>query len=234
VNAKIAQGSAWQWVIQAAGWPSNSYVESCSGQTYTTPLIVKGDLATKTVSIEVPTSLIGSNITGYSYVIIAGFQDGYATNGWDPVYPNATDYQGGGAKTPYAPNIFSYIAPNLVNSSSPLTQQAVLSNYTNTSYATLYAVKLPLLRASTQSTTMPQAKPSLSIIGYDNSTGSLNAFYLMGNKVYWSTSSNGEIWSQPKPIINATGTVVSLSYDPAANALLVAYSNGLTMVKYRR
>jgi len=231
VNAKIAQGSAWQWVIQAAGWPSNSYVESCSGQTYTTPLIVKGDLATKTVSIEVPTSLIGSNITGYSYVIIAGFQDGYATNGWDPVYPNATDYQGGGAKTPYAPNIFSYIAPNLVNPNSPLTQQAVLSNYTNTSYATLYAVKLPLLKASTQSTTMPQAKPSLSIIGYDNSTGSLNAFYLMGNKVYWSTSSNGEIWSQPKPIINATGTVVSLSYDPAANALLVAYSNGLTMVK---
>ncbi len=60
-----------------------------------------------------PTSLIGSNITGYSYVIVAGFQDGYATNGWDPpVYPpNATDYQGGGAKTPYAPNIFSYIAP---------------------------------------------------------------------------------------------------------------------------
>ncbi len=37
VNAKIAPGSAWQWVIQAAGWPSNSYVESCSGQTYTTP-----------------------------------------------------------------------------------------------------------------------------------------------------------------------------------------------------
>jgi len=210
-NAEVAPAFAWQWVIQADGFPGNAYVENYQGTVYTSSMIITSNLTTKTVSIQVPLSLIGSNIPSYGYVIIAGFQDGYATNGWDPVNIGpASDYQGGGAANSNAPNIFSYIAPNAVNSSNPLTQQKVLSNYTTTHLAVLPGIYLPLITPT--KTVSTSLKPELVTSGMDTVNSMYMSFYDINNTVYWSSSSNGEVWSSPSILMHFSPHIVAMSF----------------------
>ncbi|MGA8536599.1 MAG: glucodextranase DOMON-like domain-containing protein [Thermoplasmata archaeon] len=212
VNINLSKDSAWAYVIQAAGWSANSYVESAAGVSTATAVRVttnepsNGTLTSdRTVSIQVPTALIGSAIPTYNYTIVAGFQDGYATNGWDVVNPTASSYQGGGAKALDAPYVFSYIAPAVVGSNPALTQEDLLSNYTNTSYPTLVAVALPLLTVTTTTTV---ALGGSAVVG--TASGD-QAFYSFGSEVYTSTSTTGSVWAAPTPWFNLSWVPTGLA-----------------------
>ncbi len=216
VNINLSANSAWAWAIQAAGWPANTYLESASGVSNPTAVLVSTNLANastapdRTVSIEVPTSVIGSAITTYTYTIVAGFQDGYATNGWDQVTANASEYAGGGSLALDSPNVFSYIAPAAVGSNATLTQENLLANYTNTSYPTLVAVALPLLNVTV---TAPVSLAGSAVV---NSTPSgpgtgFTAFYTVGPTVFSTTSTNGELWTSPT-------SFATLAWDPVGLA----------------
>jgi alpha-amylase/alpha-mannosidase (GH57 family) len=229
-NANVTSTFAWQWAIQADGFPANAYIQSYTGQTYDTSLLITSNLTTKTVSVEAPLSLIGTDITHYGYVIVAGIQDGYGTNGWDPVLATASDYQGGGSGGPNAPNIYSYIAPNVVNSSSPITQQSALSSYTSTSLAALPGIYLPItVPVKTISTT---EVPTYSATGYDSLNSEYMSFYDVNNSIWWSSSTDGKIWSSPAILLKSSAAINSLSYyslDGVAY-LLVGTATTLTIV----
>ncbi len=92
-------------------------------------------------------------------------------------------------------------------------------------------MRLPLLKASsTTASTAQPVKPSISTVVAGPPNGFI-AFYAAGSEVYESTSSNGESWTQPAPpVISEASPVVSLSYSPQGDLLLVAYSHGLTLV----
>ena len=229
-NANVTSAFAWQWAIQADGFPANAYIQSYTGQTYDTSLLITSNLTTKTVSVEAPLSLIGTGITHYGYVIVAGFQDGYGTNGWDPVLTTAGDYQGGGSGGPNAPNIYSYIAPNVVNSSSTLTQQSVLSSYTSTKLAALPGIYLPIT-VPVKTTSQVEA-PAYSATGYDALSSEYMSFYDTNNSVWWSTSRNGEIWSSPALLLKSSAAINGLSFYSlnGVTYLLIGTANKLTIV----
>lgn len=229
-NANVSSAFAWQWAIQADGFPANAYIQSYTGQTYSSSLLITSNLTSKTVSVEAPLSLIGNNIAHYGYVIVAGFQDGYGTNGWDPVLTKATDYQGGGSGGPNSPNIYSYIAPSTVNSSSTLTQESVLSTYTSAGVAVLPGIYLPITTPVTTKTGVTQ--PSYSAVGYDALSSQYMAFYDINNTVYWSSSSGGQIWSSPKLLLSSPANIRGLSFYSlsAAAYLLVATATTYSVV----
>ena len=230
VNINVSASSAWAWVIQASGYSSNNYVESASGVSIPTAVLVSTNLPTaaiapeRTVSIEVPTSLIGNAISSYNYTIVAGFQDGYATNGWDTVNIGAAGaYQGGGATSSAAPTVFSYIAPAVVGGNPSLTQEALLSTYTSTTYATLDAISLPLLSTST---TQVATLGASAIVGTSSDP---DAYYAFGSQIYNSTSTDGTDWTTPTPLVNLSFVPNGLAATGGSESGLVAW-NGSSYV----
>jgi len=235
----IATQSAWQWAIQASGYPANNFVESAATHIENpAPVLVSSNLgegsgangvikADRTVSIEVPTSIIGSDIGSYSYVIIAGSQDGYGVNGWRIVDNLSSEYQGGGApsavfKAGFSTNVYSYIAPAVVNEGT-LTQQQLLANMTTTHYATLVGITLPLL--VTKKVTVATLGPSAIV----NNTADPMAVYSFGSEVYTSTSLDGMTWTTPAPLVNLSFVPTGLATTGGANPAFVAW-NGTSTV----
>lgn len=230
----ISKPSAWQWAIQASGYPADNYIENSATLIENpAPVLVSTNLGEpgtnatvlphKTVSIQVPTSIIGSAITTYSYVIIAGSQDGYGTNGWRIVDPTASEYQGGGSTAADSSNVYSYISPELVGESSTLSQQNLLSNYSASHYATLVGITLPLLKIKT--TTTAALGPSAIV----NASADPDAYYAVGSQVYSSTSTNGIIWSTPAPLVNLSFVPVGMAAAGGSNPGLLAW-NGSSYV----
>ncbi len=209
-NANVSSNYAWQWVIQACGYAANSYVQNYQGQQFPSSVLISANISTKTVSIQVPLSLIGKDILNYGYVIVAGFQDGYGTNGWKSVYPVADTYHGSGWSNANSPNIYSYIAPNMVDPSSTVTQQSALSTFTTTHVASLPGIYLPRTQAPVQPT--GQVKPTNSVVGYNQLTSRYMSFYNLNRSVYWTTSTNGQIWGTPVKLFDATGDINDLSF----------------------
>jgi alpha-amylase/alpha-mannosidase (GH57 family) len=227
----IATQSAWQWAIQASGYAANNYLENgVTGLQYPAPVLVTTNLGEgtganglikpdKTVSIEVPTSIIGTNIGAYSYVIIAGSQDGYGVNGWRIVYPTAQEYQGGGAPTAvykagFSGNVYSYLSPAMVGSNATLTQQDLLANQTSTHSATLVGIQLKLLHIT---------KPISTVLGASaivNLSGDPEGFFAIGSQVYSTSSTNGITWTTAAPLVN-------LSFIPAGMAAVGGSSPAL-------
>ena len=154
--------------------------------------------------------MIGTSILNYGYVIVAGFQDGYGTNGWKAVYPVADTYHGSGWSNPNSPNIYSYIAPNMVNSSSTVTQQSALSTFTTTKLAQLPGIYLPLTQAPVKPTGV--IRPTNSAVGYNQLTSRYMSFYNINNTVFWTTSSDGKIWGTPAKLFSSTTNITGLSF----------------------
>ncbi len=233
VQVNLSSDSAWAWAIQAAGWASNSYVESSTGVSYSSGVIVGTNYhgtnisqPDRTVSIDVQTSIIGSAITSYTYTIVAGFQDGYATNGWDTVNVGAaSDYQGGGATNDEAPYVFSYIAPAVVGEGASLTQQALLSTYTASHFATLDAISLPLLSVNRSQVVTLGAS---SIV---NVSGDPYGFYAFGSEIFESTSTDGVTWTTPSVIANLAFVPQGLAAGGSGTPVLFAW-NGSNAVLF--
>jgi hypothetical protein len=235
----IASQSGWQWAIQASGYPANNYIESAATHIENpAPVLVSTNLGEgsgtngtilphKTVSIEVPTSIIGSDIGSYSYVIIAGSQDGYGVNGWRIVDNISSEYQGGGApsavfKAGYSTNVYSYIAPAVVNEGT-LTQQQLLANMTTTHYATLVGITLPLL--APKKVVTATLGPSAIV----NNTADPMAVYAFGSEIYTSTSTDGKTWTTPAPLVNLSFTPTGLAAVGGAYPAYLAW-NGTSTV----
>jgi len=212
-GVKIASNSAWQWAIQASGYPANNYIENAATHVENpAPVLVSTNLGEgsgtngtilphKTVSVEVPTSIIGSSISTYTYVFISGSQDGYGVNGWRIVDNLSSEYQGGGAPSAvfsagYSTNVYSYIAPAIVNEGATLTQQDLLANQTATHSATLVAISLPLL--TTKKVVVATLGPSAVV----NNSADPEAVYSFGSEVFTSTSTDGMTWSTPAEVAN--------------------------------
>ncbi len=227
----LASVSAWAWAIQASGYSSNNYVESSTGVAYPTDIVVGTNYVgtnisqpDRTVSIDVPTALIGTGITSYTYTIVAGFQDGYATNGWDTVNVGpATAYQGGGANNTMAPYVFSYIAPAVVGSNPALTQQDLLNNYTTSHFATLVGISLPLLTVSTSSVA------SLGASTIVNTSTDPEGFYAFGTELYETSSPDGVTWSTPQTIATLPWVPQGLAASGGSAPGLLAW-NGTSVV----
>lgn len=229
-NANVTSAFAWQWVIQACGYAANSYVQNYQGQQNPSSLLISANVSTRTMSVQVPLSLIGSDILHYGYVIVAGFQDGYGTNGWKSVYATADTYHGSGWSNPNSPNIYSYIAPNVVNASSSITQQSALSSFTTSHVAALPGIYLPPSQAQVQPTAL--AKVTNSAIGYNQLTSKYNAFYNLNNTIYWTTSSNGQVWGTPSKLLSSPSNISDMSFISRGGFtyLLVTSSNTLWLV----
>ena len=238
-GVNIATQSAWQWAIQASGYPANNYIESAATHVENpAPVLVSTNLGEgsgtngailphKTVSIEVPTSIIGTAIGTYSYVIIAGSQDGYGVNGWRIVDNISSEYQGGGAPSAvftagYSTNVYSYIAPAVVNEGT-LTQQQLLANMTTKHYATLVGITLPLL--VTKKTVTAVLGPSAIV----NNSADPMALYALGSEVYSSTSTDGMTWTTPSPVVNLSFVPTGLAAAGGAYPAFVAW-NGTSTV----
>lgn len=205
-DANVSSAFAWQWVVQASGFPENSYVENYTGTVTDTGLYITSNLTLKEINVLVPLSLIGHNLGKYGYVIVAGFQDGYATNGWDPVYASPTDYQGGGSLGPYSPNIFSYIAPYDVNGNTSETQEVLLSTYNSTHYAVLPGIYLPAMSVSRESSLIPSPEfPAVVRSGNE-----FRAFYYYNDSIFASNSTGGKVWSAPEKISSWKSNITGL------------------------
>ena len=229
-NANVTSSFAWQWVIQACGFAANSYVENYQGQQYPSSVLISSNLSTRTVSIQVPLSMIGTSVLNYGYVIVAGFQDGYGTNGWKAVYPVADTYHGAGWSNPNSPNIYSYIAPNMVNSSSTVTQQSALSTFTTTQLAQLPGIYLPHTQAPVKSTGV--IRPTNSAVGYNQLTSRYMSFYNINKTVFWTTSSDGKIWGAPAKLFSSTTNITGMSFfsQSGLSYLLATSKNTLWFV----
>jgi alpha-amylase/alpha-mannosidase (GH57 family) len=230
----LSAQSAWEWGIQAAGYAADDYIENSATHIENpAPVLVSTNLGEapsnttwlphKTVSIEVPTSLIGSAISTYSYVIVAGSQDGYGTNGWRIVFPTAQQYQGGGSLAADSSNVYSYISPAMVGSNPVLTQQNLLSNYSATHYATLVGIYLPLLKTTTA------AAATLGPSAIVNASGDPDAYYAVGSQVYSSSSTGGAIWTAPTPLVNLSFVPVGMAATGEGHLGLLAW-NGSSYV----
>ncbi len=206
-NADVSSAFDWQWVVQASGFPGNSYIQNYTGAVTNGGFYITSNLTLKEINIFVPLSLIGHNVGKYGYVIVAGFQDGYATNGWGPVYASPTGYQGGGSLGPYSPNIFSYIAPYDVNGKTNETQEELLSTYNTTHYAVLPGIYLPTLSLSKESSFIPS--PKFPVIVRDRNE--LNAFYYYNDAIFASNSTNDRVWSTPEKISTWTSNITGLN-----------------------
>ena len=217
-NAKVTQSFAWQWVIQADGFPQNAYVQNYSGFVDNSGYFITSNLSLKEVNIFVPLATIGNNITKYGYVIVAGIQDGYGINGWDPVYSSPTEYQGGGSQGPNAPNIFSYIAPYDVNTSINETQQSILSSYTTESMASLPGIYLPRLSSVTASE-QEQSEKFPSVV---KERGYYEAYYYYSGRILQSKSVMGYSWTEPTTLLYWGNNITGLTaVDFRGGVLLV-------------
>ncbi|MCL4420278.1 MAG: hypothetical protein M1477_01125 [Candidatus Thermoplasmatota archaeon] len=216
-NADVSSSFDWQWVIQAAGFPENSYIENFTGAISDAGYYITSNLSSKIVNIFVPLSTIGNNVTKYGYVIVDGFQDGYGINGWDPVYASPTEYQGGGSLGPFSPNIFSYIAPYDVNGNVSETQQILLSAYNSTHFAVLPGIYLPKISELKQSTLV--SSPKFPVIVRNGNE--LNAFYYYNGSIFEANSTNGMTWS-------ASGRVYT--WGPNITGLSTVVLNGRDII----
>lgn len=210
-NANVSSDFAWQWVIQACGYAANSYVQNYQGQQYPSSVLISANIPANTMSVEVPLSLIGSDVLNYGYVIVAGFQDGYGTNGWKSVLPVADTYHGSGWSNSNSPNIYSYIAPNMVNSSSTVTQQSALSTFTANSLASLPGIYLPRIQAPVGPSV--QLKPTYSALGYNQLTSRYMSFYDINGTIFWTTSSDGKIWATPSALLSTTENITDMAFS---------------------
>jgi len=206
-NADVTSAFDWQWAIQAAGFPENSYIENYTGQVYNSGFYITSNLTLKEVNVFVPLNIIGNNIEKYGYVVVDDFQDGYGINGWDPVYATPTEYQGGGSRGPYSPNIFSYIAPYDVNGNVNETQQAILSDYNSTHVAVLPGVYLPKISAYKRADLA--LSPKFPVVLKDGRE--LNAYYYYDGFIFASSSANGREWSAPTKIVEWGSNITGLS-----------------------
>jgi len=238
-NIAFQPGSGWAWMIQASGYASWNYVESSATMVENpAPVLVStnlgeplGDttpLPNKNVSIQVPLSLIGSQVGTYSYVIVAGSQNGEGTyvNGWRVVEETASAYQGGGALTSPAPNVYSYISPAMVGGPAAENQTNLLSNYTKVKgeyNATLYAINLPLLKSFT---TPP---PTLGVSAIVNASGDPDGYYAVGSQVYSSSSTSGNVWTTPTKLVNLSFVPNGMAATGGSNLGLLAW-NGSSYV----
>ena len=245
-NVNISSADNWQYAIQATGYSSGTFnaIVTSSGQQYPADVVISSNtgygsstnavpVANATVSIRVPTAVIGTAITTDTFVIVAGSQDGDSVGGtgddWRPfVNGPAAAYNGGTTTTLSAaefanyPNVYSYIAPAVVGQGSG-TQQSLLSTYSATSMATLEGITLP-------STVKVVYVPTLGASTIVNASGDPEAFYAFGTQVYSSTSTDGINWTTPTPLVNLSFIPSGLAAVGGTNPGLLAWSNTTSLV----
>ncbi len=215
----IASADAWQYAIQATGYSSGTFnaIQTSTGVQYPADVIISSNtgegsatnatvVPNATVSIRVPTAIVGTAMATDTFVIVAGGQDGDSVGGtgddWRPFVNGAAAAYNGGTTTTLStaefdnyPNVYSYIAPAVVGEGSG-TQQSLLSTYSATGLATLDGITLP---TTTHITTHPAVLGPSAIV---NTTGDPEAFYAVGSQVYSSTSTDGINWTAPTPLVN--------------------------------
>ncbi|HTS32953.1 MAG TPA: glucodextranase DOMON-like domain-containing protein [Thermoplasmata archaeon] len=235
-NINVTSSAAWQWAIQASGFPASNFVQSATGASYPADVLVSSNTGlpagvadgtivdNATVSIQVPTALIGTTITTDTYVIVVGSQDGEGGVGddWRAVDNVSSAYQGGGAPSTElgtSTNVYGYIAPAVVNSSdSTETQQALLNTFTKTQFAVLDGIQLPLL--ATKKVTVATLGPSAFV----NTSGDPEAYYAFGSQLYSSSSTDGITWSTPVAGANLSFVPAGLAASGGSNPGLVAWN----------
>ncbi|MCL4345051.1 MAG: hypothetical protein M1375_01860 [Candidatus Thermoplasmatota archaeon] len=227
VNAVISGSGAWEYMIQVAGFPGNAYIINSTNVNFGNDLTISANLSDSTVYVTVPYMITGTNPLVDGYTVVSDFQNGYEPNGWNPVGVKASSYQGGGSGGANAPNIYSYLAPAILNESPGLTQQEVLSSYNSTHLATLYPVFLKPLNY-TQSTSALKLPSHNAFLTYG---GSVHAFYIQGTNLYESTSISGVQWGNPLFISTESPGVIDMNgaFEGSIPAISIATSSTISI-----
>lgn len=217
----------WQYMVYISGW--GGYVQSYTGTQYTSGVVLSADLATRTISMAFPLSIIGSDAMHYEYTIIAGSYDGYGVNGWrivDPVNTTNGGWQGGGGDPPLSSNIYTYIAPATVGEGN-ITQQEALK-YGPGITPTLTPIYLPLFPnitiVSTPVNYTNYLSPAITLgngLYYESYVSNVSG----ENMVYVSSSSNLISWSSPIAV-SGTGNATASSLIYTNGTLFLIYSAG--------
>ncbi len=136
-NAEVHPDWAWEVAVSATGEPGAvKAVDASTGGTSAKGIEVDADLATKTITITVSKSVIGSSILNYGFVIVVGSQDGFGPGKWRDVDSVAKTWRLGGGAEPatddgidYDPNILDLILDATDANGSAAAQAAMLSDY---------------------------------------------------------------------------------------------------------
>ena len=216
----------WQYMIYISGWAT--YVSSFMGEQFTNGMTSMANLSSRTISVVVPLSVIGSSVENYRYVIVAGSYDGYGVQGWrivDPLNTSNSGWQGGGGSPPWSSNIYDYIAPSTVGEGS-LTQQEALS-YHNGSVPVLSPITLPLLENAASAVEFNSTEYSSPSIVRQNSAYFMDFISNISGEgmVYLYESSDLKEWNLEGPLrVSAGANSVSISI--LYTMLITAYSEG--------
>jgi len=150
-NAEIHPDWAWEVAISATGEPGAvKAVDAETGETSAKGLEVSADVATKTISITVSKSVIGSDVPNYRFVIVVGSQDGFGVGKWRRVDAEAATWRLGGGSAPadddgieYDPSILDLVLD--ANDSNAPNQTSMLADYDVVAhrYAQLTGIEVP-------------------------------------------------------------------------------------------
>ena len=145
-NVVIHDDWAWEVAISATGDPGAvKTVNAQTGETSAKGIEVSGDVNTKTVTITVSKTVIGSDIPNYRFVIVAGSQDGFGPGKWREVDADAKTWRFGGGEDPNPDDGIDY-DPNVIDIVLEGDQQsAMLSSYNvaNKEFAVVTGIELP-------------------------------------------------------------------------------------------
>ena len=116
-NAEVHPDWAWEVAISATGEPGAvKAVNAATGETSAKGIEVSGDVDTKTITITVSKTVIGSDVPNYRFVVVLGSQDGFGTGKWRDVDATAKTWRLGGGADPspvdgvdYDPNIIDIL-----------------------------------------------------------------------------------------------------------------------------
>ena len=178
-HALIHEDWAWEVAVSVTGEPgATKTVSANTGETSAKGIEVSSDKNLKKITITVAKSIIGTDIPGYRFVVVAGSQDGFGTGKWRDVDAEAKTWRLGGGADPspvdgrdYDPNIIDMVLDNTTD------QSAMIGSYDvgSQTYAILTGIELPevaqqVFGVSVSSVTSSSAIVEWSTTNPDNGT----------------------------------------------------------------
>ena len=178
-HALIHEDWAWEVAVSVTGEPgATKTVSANTGETSAKGIEVSSDKNFKKITITVAKSIIGTDIPGYRFVVVAGSQDGFGTGKWRDVDAEAKTWRLGGGADPspvdgrdYDPNIIDMVLDNTTD------QSAMIGSYDvgSQTYAILTGIELPevaqqVFGVSVSSVTSSSAIVEWSTTNPDNGT----------------------------------------------------------------
>ncbi|MDP6906101.1 MAG: glucodextranase DOMON-like domain-containing protein [Candidatus Thalassarchaeaceae archaeon] len=190
-NAIIHEDWAWEVAISATGEPGAvKSINALSGETSSKGIEVNGDVSTKTITITVSKSIIGSDIPDYRFVIVSGSQDGFGPGKWRDVDADAKVWRLGGGEDPSDVDGIDY-DPNVLDIVFDGDQNTMLGGYDVNSqqFAVLTGIELPDVAQQVFGVSVSSVTSSSAIIEW-STTKSANGTITCGGENFTTSEAS--------------------------------------------